>query len=208
MMRHTELPGKQGLYDPQFEKDACGMGFVAHIKGKPSHDIVSNALTMLFNMEHRGGQGSEPNSGDGAGIMLQIPHRFFAGEAAKLGFELPEQGHYGVGMIFLSHNEEIRTRHEALLSEIIAEEGQQVLGYRDVPTFDEMLGKTAKAAKPYVRQVFIGRSEGIKDDLSFERKLYVIRKRAELSIRYGGAEEGNPSTYRVYPARRSYTRAC
>lgn len=189
-MRHTELPGKQGLYDPQFEKDACGMGFVAHIKGKPSHDIVSNALTMLFNMEHRGGQGSEPNSGDGAGIMLQIPHRFFAGEAAKLGFELPEPGHYGVGMIFLSHNEQIRASHEALLSEIIAEEGQQVLGYRDVPTFDEMLGKTAKAAKPYVRQVFIGRSEGIKDDLSFERKLYVIRKRAELAIRYGGAEEG------------------
>ncbi|WP_238652801.1 glutamate synthase large subunit [Paenibacillus piscarius] len=189
-MRHTEMPGKQGLYDPQFEKDACGMGFVAHIKGKPSHDIVSNALTMLFNMEHRGGQGSEPNSGDGAGIMLQIPHRFFAGEAAKLGFALPEQGHYGVGMIFLSHDEEIRARHEALLSEIIAEEGQEVLGYRDVPTFDEMLGKTAKAAKPYVRQVFIGRSEGIKDEMAFERKLYVIRRRAELAIRYGGSEEG------------------
>lgn len=189
MMRHTELPNKQGLYDPQFEKDACGMGFVAHIKGKPSHDIVSNALTMLFNMEHRGGQGSEPNSGDGAGIMLQIPHRFFAGEASKLGFELPEQGQYGVGMIFLSHNEEIRARHEALLSEIIAEEGQTVLGYRDVPTFDEMLGKTAKAAKPYVRQVFIGRSEGLADELAFERKLFVIRKRAELAIRYGGVEE-------------------
>lgn len=189
MMRHTELPNKQGLYDPQFEKDACGMGFVAHIKGKPSHDIVSNALTMLFNMEHRGGQGSEPNSGDGAGIMLQIPHRFFAGEASKLGFELPEQGQYGVGMIFLSHNEEIRARHEALLSEIIAEEGQTVLGYRDVPTYDEMLGKTAKAAKPYVRQVFIGRSEGLADELAFERKLFVIRKRAELAIRYGGVEE-------------------
>lgn len=189
MMRHTELPNKQGLYDPQFEKDACGMGFVAHIKGKPSHDIVSNALTMLFNMEHRGGQGSEPNSGDGAGIMLQIPHRFFAGEASKLGFELPEQGQYGVGMIFLSHNEEIRARHEALLSEIIAEEGQTVLGYRDVPTYDEMLGKTAKAAKPYVRQVFIGRAEGLADELAFERKLFVIRKRAELAIRYGGVEE-------------------
>ena len=189
MMRHTELPGKQGLYDPQFEKDACGMGFVAHIKGKPSHDIVSNALTMLFNMEHRGGQGSEPNSGDGAGIMLQIPHRFFAGEASKLGFELPEQGYYGVGMIFLSHNEEIRARHEALLSQIVAEEGQVVLGYRDVPTYDEMLGKTAKAAKPYVRQVFIGRAEGLADELAFERKLFIIRKRAELSIRYGGVEE-------------------
>ncbi|MRN51584.1 glutamate synthase large subunit [Paenibacillus monticola] len=188
-MRHTELPSKQGLYDPQFEKDACGMGFVAHIKGKPSHDIVTNALTMLFNMEHRGGQGSEPNSGDGAGIMLQIPHRFFAGEAKKLGFELPEQGHYGVGMIFLSHNAEIRARHEALLSDIIAEEGQEVLGYRDVPTHDEMLGKTAKAAKPYVRQVFIARSAAITDDMAFERKLYVIRRRAELAIRYGNVEE-------------------
>ncbi|WP_375104899.1 glutamate synthase large subunit [Paenibacillus sp. RS8] len=188
-MRHTELPGKQGLYDPQFEKDACGMGFVAHIKGKPSHDIVSNALTMLFNMEHRGGQGSEPNSGDGAGIMLQIPHRFFASEAEKLGFALPEQGHYGVGMIFLSHDEKVRAQHETLLSTIIAEEGQEVLGYRDVPTYDEMLGKTAKAAKPFVRQVFIGRSSSVTNELSFERKLYVIRKRAELAIRYGGVEE-------------------
>lgn len=189
-MRHTELPPKQGLYDPQFEKDACGMGFVAHIKGKPSHGIVSNALTMLVNMEHRGGQGSEPNSGDGAGIMLQIPHLFFAEEARSLGFELPDQGHYGVGMIFLSHDPAVRARHEELLSSIVTEEGQTVLGYRDVPTFDEMLGKTARAAKPYVRQIFIARSEGIKDELAFERKLYVIRKRAELAIRYGGEPEG------------------
>ncbi|WP_025689119.1 glutamate synthase large subunit [Paenibacillus zanthoxyli] len=189
-MRHTELPPKQGLYDPQFEKDACGMGFVAHIKGKPSHEIVSNALTMLANMEHRGGQGSEPNSGDGAGIMLQIPHRFFSEEAKALGFELPEAGRYGVGMLFLSHNEDIRAAHERTLSEIIASEGQTVLGYRDVPTSDDMLGKTAKAAKPYVRQVFIGRSDDIQDDLAFERKLYVIRRRAELAIRYGGSEEG------------------
>ncbi|MDT3427169.1 glutamate synthase domain-containing protein 2/glutamate synthase domain-containing protein 1/glutamate synthase domain-containing protein 3 [Paenibacillus forsythiae] len=190
-MRHTELPPKQGLYDPQFEKDACGMGFVAHIKGKPSHEIVSNALTMLANMEHRGGQGSEPNSGDGAGIMLQIPHRFFSEEAKALGFELPEAGRYGVGMLFLSHNEDIRAAHERALNEIIAEEGQTLLGYRDVPTCDEMLGKTAKAAKPYVRQVFIGRSADIKDDLAFERKLYVIRKRAELAIRYAGSEEAD-----------------
>ena len=92
-MRHIGLPPKQGLYDPQFEKDACGMGFVANIKGIPSHDIVSQALTMLSNMEHRGGQGSEPNSGDGAGIMLQIPHRFLCTEARSLGFALPEQGY-------------------------------------------------------------------------------------------------------------------
>ncbi|MNB74657.1 Ferredoxin-dependent glutamate synthase 1 [compost metagenome] len=189
-MRHTELPPKQGLYDPQFEKDACGMGFVAHIKGKPSHEIVSNALTMLINMEHRGGQGSEPNSGDGAGIMLQIPHRFFSEEAKALGFELPEAGRYGVGMLFLSHNEDIRSKHESILSAIVAEEGQSLLGFRDVPTYDDMLGKTAKAAKPFVRQVFIGRSEDIQDDLAFERKLYIIRKRAELAIRYGGEEEG------------------
>ncbi|MFF3922643.1 glutamate synthase large subunit [Paenibacillus lactis] len=190
-MKHTDFPQKQGLYDPQFEKDACGMGFIAHIKGKPSHAIVSNALTMLANMEHRGGQGSEPNSGDGAGIMLQIPHAFFAEEAAKLGFELPEAGHYGVGMLFQSHDPEVRAAHEDRLAAIIAEEGQALLGFRDVPTNDEMLGKSAKSAKPYVRQVFIGRSEDISDDLAFERKLYIIRRRAELAIRYSGKPEGD-----------------
>ncbi|MGV2686900.1 hypothetical protein GNF82_21805, partial [Clostridium perfringens] len=129
-------------------------------------DIVSSALTMLANMEHRGGQGSEPNSGDGAGIMLQIPHSFFSSEAAKLGFELPEAGHYGAGMLFLSHDPAVRLAHEDQLASIIAEEGQTLLGFRDVPTHDEMLGKSAKAAKPYVRQVFIGRSADIQDDLS------------------------------------------
>ncbi|QCT04098.1 glutamate synthase [Paenibacillus algicola] len=190
-MKHTEFPKKQGLYDPQFEKDACGMGFVAHIKGSPSHSIVSQALTMLGNMEHRGGQGSEPNSGDGAGIMMQIPHSFFAEEAARLGFELPEAGQYGAGMLFLSHDAAVREVHEQKLAGIIAEEGQTLLGFRDVPTDDEMLGKTAKAAKPYVRQVFIGRSEDIQNDLDFERKLYVIRRRAELAIRYSNVPEGD-----------------
>lgn len=190
-MKHTDFPRKQGLYDPQFEKDACGMGFVAHIKGKPSHEIVSQALTMLSNMEHRGGQGSEPNSGDGAGVLIQIPHAFFVEEAERLGFTLPEQGSYGVGMLFLSHDPNVRADHEAQLASIIAEEGQTLLGFRDVPTNDEMLGKSAKAAKPYVRQVFIGRNGDIQDDLSFERKLYIIRRRAELAIRYGGAQEGD-----------------
>lgn len=190
-MKHTNFPQKQGLYDPQFEKDACGMGFVAHIKGRPSHDIVSQALTMLGNMEHRGGQGSEPNSGDGAGIMIQIPHAFFAAEAQRLGFALPEQGNYGAGMLFLSHDPIVRADHEKQLADIIAEEGQTLLGFRDVPTNDEMLGKSAKAAKPYVRQVFIGRSDDNQDDLSFERKLYVIRRRAELAIRYSDVPEGD-----------------
>ncbi|MEC0092634.1 glutamate synthase large subunit [Paenibacillus macquariensis] len=188
-MRHTALPPKQGLYDPQHEKDACGMGFVANIKGKVSHEIVSQALTMLVNMEHRGGQGSEPNSGDGAGIMVQIPHRFFAAEATKLGFNLPEQGHYGVGMIFLSQDPLIREAHENKLKDIIAEEGQTCLGFRDVPTVDDTLGKSAKEAKPFVRQVFIERNSALQDEMAFERKLYVIGRRVELATRYSGNEE-------------------
>ncbi|MFD1136177.1 glutamate synthase large subunit [Paenibacillus urinalis] len=183
-MRQTGLPPKQGLYDPQFEKDACGMGFVANIKGVPSHDIVSQSLTMLSNMEHRGGQGSEPNSGDGAGILIQLPHRFFAEEAVRLGFVLPEAGHYGVGMIFTSNDEEVRSSHLAILKQIVQEEGQEFLGIREVPTYDEMLGESALAAKPYVCQAFIGRAEGIQNELDFERKLYVIRRRAEQAIRY------------------------
>jgi glutamate synthase (ferredoxin) len=189
MMKHTAIPQRQGLYDPAFEKDACGMGFVAHIKGHASHDIVSQALRMLSNMEHRGGQGSEPNSGDGAGILLQIPHAFFSEVVQEYGFQLPEAGQYGVGMLFLPHDEKLRAQQEALLSSIITEEGQEVLGYRDVPYQDDMLGRTASAAKPFVRQVFIGRSHDIKTDLEFERKLYVIRRRAELAIRYGGVAD-------------------
>ncbi|OAB39406.1 glutamate synthase subunit alpha [Paenibacillus macquariensis subsp. defensor] len=188
-MRHTALPPKQGLYDPQHEKDACGMGFVANIKGKASHEIVSQALTMLVNMEHRGGQGSEPNSGDGAGIMVQIPHRFFAAEATKLGFSLPGPGHYGVGMIFLSQDPLIREAHENKLKDIIAEEGQTCLGFRDVPTVDDTLGKSAKDAKPFVRQVFIERNSALQDEMAFERKLYVIGRRIELATRYSGNEE-------------------
>ncbi|NGZ74833.1 glutamate synthase large subunit [Saccharibacillus alkalitolerans] len=183
----TGLPPKQGLYDPQFEKDACGMGFIANIKGKPAHDIVSRGLTMLENMEHRGGQGAEPNSGDGAGIMLQIPHGFFASQ--DLGFALPAEGEYGVGMLFLSTDDKIRARHEYLLGEIVQAEGQKLLGFRTVPTDDSTLGHSAKAAKPCVRQIFIGRGEvNGTDDLAFERKLYVIRRLAEMSIRYAEGE--------------------
>ncbi|SFS38756.1 glutamate synthase large subunit [Paenibacillus sp. 453mf] len=194
-MRQTGLPPKQGLYDPQFEKDACGMGFVANIKGVPSHDIVSQSLTMLSNMEHRGGQGSEPNSGDGAGILIQLPHRFFAEEAVRLGFALPEPGHYGVGMIFTSNDEDVRNEHLAILKQIVQEEGQEFLGIREVPTYDEMLGKSALAAKPYVCQAFIGRAEGIQNELEFERKLYVIRRRAEQAIRYSDQVKDANSFY-------------
>jgi glutamate synthase (NADPH/NADH) large chain len=182
------LPPKQGMYDPQFEKDACGMGFVAHIKGQKSHDIVEKALTLLFNMEHRGGQGSEPNTGDGAGILLQIPHRFFAKETAKLGFSLPEEGQYAVGMVFLPLEEATRLKHEEIFEGIITQEGQTFLGWRTVPTNDEKLGESAKKVKPFVRQAFIGRSVELTSEMAFERKLYVIRKRAEQAIRYSDIE--------------------
>ncbi|MFD0961813.1 glutamate synthase large subunit [Paenibacillus chungangensis] len=185
------LPPKQGLYDPQFEKDACGMGFIASIKGVKSHKIITQALDLLENMEHRGGQGSEPNTGDGAGIMLQIPHRFFATEMGKTDIRLPAEGQYAVGMIFMPHDEGARAAIEQELEGIVAKEGQSVIGWRTVPTNDEKLGQSALEVKPYVRQIFIGRNADLKDTLAFERKLYVIRKRAELAIRYAGKDGGN-----------------
>ncbi|WP_127507088.1 glutamate synthase large subunit [Paenibacillus humicus] len=187
----TGLPPKQGLYDPQFEKDACGMGFVANIKGVPSHTIIRQALTVLENMEHRGGQGSEPNTGDGAGILLQIPHGFFKRELSAQGIQLPAEGAYAVGMLFLPQDPSVRERLENKLETIIAEEGQSLLGWRTVPTNDELLGESARKAMPFVRQVFIARSAELSEELAFERKLYVIRKRAELAIRYAGEEGGD-----------------
>ncbi len=185
------LPPKQGLYDPQFEKDACGMGFVASIKGVKSHKVISQALHLLENMEHRGGQGSEPNTGDGAGILLQIPHGFFTAELRKQEIQLPDPGQYAVGMIFLPQDESARAAIERELEGIIEEEKQTLIGWRTVPTDDSKLGKSALSVKPFVRQIFIGRNPELKDVLSFERKLYVIRKRAELSIRFAGKEGGS-----------------
>ncbi|MCM3749171.1 glutamate synthase large subunit [Paenibacillus pasadenensis] len=187
----TGLPPKQGLYDPQYEKDACGMGFVAHIKGVKSHSIIQQALTVLENMEHRGGQGSEPNTGDGAGIMLQLPHGFFKRELSRQGIQLPAEGSYAVGMLFLPQDAAVRESLESKLETIIAEEGQELIGWRTVPTNDEKLGESALKAKPYVRQVFVSRNAALADELAFERKLYVIRKRAELAIRYAGLEGGD-----------------
>lgn len=182
-MTRKRLPTKQGLYDPQFEHDACGMGFVAHIKGKRSHDIIRHALTILTNLDHRGGQGAEINTGDGAGILLQIPHTFLDRQMTEHNISLPEPGKYGVGMVFLPQDAKERAACEAKLAEIVAAEGQHVLGWRTVPTNDALLGETAKHAQPFIRQIFIGAQEEITDVLAFERKLYVIRKLAEHQIR-------------------------
>ena len=177
------LPPKQGLYDPRFEHDACGIGFVAHIKGQKSNRIVKQALTALRNMDHRGAQGSEVNTGDGAGILLQIPHIFFRQNCLNLQIELPEPEYYGVGMVFLPQDEPLRRKFEQVVEKVIAEEGQTLLGWRTVPVNNQSLGDVAKSGEPFVRQVFVGRSSDLSDADAFERKLYVIRKRAEHAIR-------------------------
>jgi len=182
-MNHYQAPTRQGLYDPQFEHDACGVGFIVHMKGEKSHDIVKNALTILCNLDHRGAVGAEFNTGDGAGILFQVPHGFLQKQMAAQGIALPDAGQYGVGMIYGSPHAEQRSRGRQLFEQVVAEEGLRVLGWRDVPTDDSSLGNTAKASEPFMQQVFIERGAHLADDLAFERKLYVIRKRSHGIIR-------------------------
>jgi glutamate synthase (ferredoxin) len=188
-------PPKQGLYDPQFEHDACGLGFVVNMKGKKSHQMVSDALKILVNLEHRGACGCEANTGDGAGILIQMPHDFFVGEAARLGFKLPAVGHYGVGQMFLPKNPAEREAIKSEFARIVAAEGQTLLGWRDVPVDNSSLGKTAVTAEPFMAQIFVGRGATMKDEPAFERKLYVIRKVAEQTIRYGSKFAGGKWFY-------------
>ena len=174
-------PAARGLYDPRHEHDACGVGFVVNIKGLRSHRVVDQGLEVVVNLTHRGACGCEVNTGDGAGMLLQLPHRFFQGEADRLGFALPEPGAYGVGMIFLPRDPDEREQIEDLFVHIVAEEGQRVLAWRDVPTDDSPLGQTARSGEPVIRQIFIARGPDLADDADphgrFERTLYVIRKR-------------------------------
>ena len=176
-------PLKQGLYDPWYEHDSCGVGFVADLSGKKSHDIVLKAIQILENLEHRGACGCEVNTGDGAGILIQMPHRFLAEKCTKRKIPLPELGHYGVGMLFMPTHPDDQHQCERIIVEIVKEEGQQFLGWRSVPTDNDKLGATARALEPKVRQIFIQHSDAIADDMAFERKLYVIRKRVESAVR-------------------------
>ncbi|THG90114.1 glutamate synthase [Alkalihalobacillus alcalophilus ATCC 27647 = CGMCC 1.3604] len=178
-MRNAGYPKKQGLYDPQFEHDNCGIGFLAHMKGKKSHQVVDDALHILRNLEHRGGQGDEVNTGDGAGILLQLPHRFFKKVCQAEEMTLPNEDEYGVGMLFLPQDAHQRELAEKKLETIIREENVELLGWRNVPTDDSMLGNAAKSAMPFIRQIFIKKPTQMKSTDEFERKLYVIRKRAE-----------------------------
>ncbi|AFZ35796.1 Glutamate synthase (ferredoxin) [Stanieria cyanosphaera PCC 7437] len=181
-MNNNQLPPQQGLYDPRFEHDACGVGFIVHMNGKKSHELVEQALTILVNLEHRGACGAETNTGDGAGILMQIPHKFFKKVAAQENITLPELGEYGVGMIYSSPDLVKREEGRKVFAEIVAEEGQQVLGWRNVPTDNSSLGNTAKSSEPFMQQVFIQRAPNL-DEAAFERKLFVIRKRTHKAIR-------------------------
>ena len=156
--RHT-APAKQGLYDPRFEHDSCGVGFVVNLQGRKSHSIVQKAIEVLINLEHRGACGCEKNTGDGAGISVQTPHTFFVAECATLKISLPGFGDYGVGMIFLPTETSDREQVEQLFEGIVRDEGQTVLGWRNVPTDDSAIGPTAKGSEPVVRQIFIGRKQ-------------------------------------------------
>jgi len=176
------LPERQGLYDPAFEHDACGMGFVVSIKGEKSHEIIDEALTVLENLSHRGASGADEYTGDGAGILVQIPHDFFQRECGVLGFDLPEKGNYGVGMIFAHRYEDFRKTQMETFERIVQEEGQKILGWREVPIDKSIIGESAKAVMPRFIHVFIEKNPELKDIMDFERKLYVIRKRAEKTI--------------------------
>jgi len=175
------LPKTQGLYSPRYEHDACGLGFVANIEGHKSHDIVLKGIQILINLTHRGACGCDPETGDGAGILIQIPHTFFERECASLGFTLPSPGEYGVGMVFLPVDPQERMLCEGILEKAARAQGLTVLGWRDTPINGDTIGRVARASQPYIEQIFIRRSRGMDQD-ALERKLYVVRKRAEAAV--------------------------
>ncbi|MFC3694575.1 glutamate synthase large subunit [Chenggangzhangella methanolivorans] len=188
------LPKAQGLYDPRHEKDSCGVGFVADMKGRKSHTIIEHGLKILENLEHRGAVGADPRAGDGAGMLVQIPHKFFAAEAERLGFELPEPGMYAVGHGFGPRDQQGIDHVRAALERAIASEGHTLLGWREVPTDNSSLGESVKPTEPTQFQVFIGRSPSIEDEDEFERRLFILRKIVSNEV-YGD----HPQASSYYP---------
>jgi glutamate synthase (NADPH/NADH) large chain/glutamate synthase (ferredoxin) len=175
-------PKPQGLYLPEYEHEACGIGMIANINGRKTHNIVQNAINMLCNMEHRGGQSADTSTGDGAGILTQIPDRFFQKQCAKENITLPRKGKYGIGMVFLPRDHKVRMESKKVFERIVEEEGQIFLGWRPVPVNESFIGNVAAKSKPSIRQFFVQRSQDVKDHMEFERKLFVIRKRIEKEV--------------------------
>ncbi len=175
------LPEPQGLYHPQNEHDACGIGFVVNIKNEPSHDIITKGIQILVNLTHRGACGCDPETGDGAGILIQIPHKFFAKECEALGFTLPDPGEYGVGMMFLPVERQQRLMCEGIIERLAREQGLTPLGWRDTPAQGNTIGREARATQPYIEQVFIRKGPDMSAE-EFERRLYIVRKMAEVEV--------------------------
>ncbi|MGA7455938.1 MAG: glutamate synthase subunit alpha, partial [Methyloceanibacter sp.] len=169
-------PPAQGLYDPKREHDACGVGFVADLKGRPSHKIVEHGIQILENLTHRGATGADPLAGDGAGILVQIPHEFLKAVTAPLKIKLPEPGHYAVGHMFMPRNRAQRIYCESVVARVVDAEGLKLLGWRDVPSDNSCLSASVIETEPTHRQVFIGRGPDVEDENDFERRLYVLRK--------------------------------
>ncbi|MGO4388185.1 glutamate synthase large subunit [Microvirga sp. 2YAF29] len=175
-VRDPGLPVAQGLYDPSNEQDSCGVGFIADMKNRKTHEIVEQGLSILHNLDHRGAVGADPKMGDGCGILVQIPHKFFAAECAKVGIWLPEEGQYGVGHLFMPRDKEGFDLVEGIVTKAITDEGLQVLGWREVPVDSSDLGESVKATEPQHRQIFIGKGKGMDDQETFERRLFLARK--------------------------------
>ena len=184
-MRKSDHSG--GLYDQRFEHDACGLGTVVHLDGVASHSVVDQALTVLERLDHRGATGADPETGDGAGILIQMPHRFLARVAAEEGMDLPAAGDYGIGMVFLPHDAGTRLRCSEIAVRIVAEEGHRAVGWREVPVVPDAIGPLARETAPLVRQLIIERRHGSLD--AFERKLYVIRRRIQKTINAAGISD-------------------
>jgi glutamate synthase (ferredoxin) len=189
-------PKKQGLYDPQFEHENCGIGLIVDMKGRKSHSIIQDALAICVNLDHRGGCGCDPITGDGAGLFIQLPHSFFKKVCpSECGFEVPEEGDYGVGFVYLSQDDATRTKEEETVNSIIEEEGMKLLGWRDVPVRSEILGKASSECEPVMRQFFVQRNESVERGLAFERKLYIIRRLSTYKLRY--AENADDSDFYI-----------
>lgn len=188
-MEKITHPKAQGLYDPRNEHENCGIGLIVDMKGRKSHDIVKGALEICVNLDHRGGCGCDPITGDGAGIFIQLPHNFFKKVCPEAGFEVPAEGDYGVGFAFLSKDDEERQVEEGIIEKIVSEEGLSMIGWRDVPVRSEILGKASAACEPLMRQFFVDRGQAVEAGLEFERKLYIIRRLATHRIRYSGSDE-------------------
>src|SRR6202012_5950969 len=195
-VEHDWRPPAEGLFDPSLEKDSCGVGFIANIKGKKSHQIVSDAISILCNLEHRGAVGADPRAGDGAGILVQIPHAFFQRKADEIGFELPQPGDYAVGSLFMPKDTSWRNVIKSIIADQIKGEGLMLLGWRDVPTDNSSLGVTVKPTEPACMQVFIARTNAAKAGDEFERKLYILRKSISQAI-YQRRDRGMAGYYPV-----------